>query len=252
MGMSQHDILYEMILTSSQDLGKMAGKGVRKFTGDLPGWVASDEQKQSLEKMMGQIQEEDMPDESELQKLHEEGGSAMPDKGWMESVKNMIPSMGSGGKSSKSDQQDDNETKKGEASDAGQDNGPSDKDATAKADTNIQDRKKPRKLERKPNDSKDEEIQKLRKERDEYKKKAEDTQADLRGLRDQAAGTSGDTTELVKQIEALQKKYDVSQAEKSSERKGPRKLEAQSDDADAGSTQVTKAKAQPRKLETRS
>jgi hypothetical protein len=71
-------------------LGGLAGKGVRKATGNLPGWVASDEQKQALEKMVGQIQEQDMPDEEELQRL---GKDASPDEGWMKGVKNMMPSM---------------------------------------------------------------------------------------------------------------------------------------------------------------
>ncbi|KAF2818473.1 hypothetical protein CC86DRAFT_337183 [Ophiobolus disseminans] len=216
------------------NLGEVAGKGVRKFTGKLPAWVVSDEQKQSLEKMIGQVQEEDMPDENELQKLHEEGGSAMPDEGWMTSAKDMVSSLGSGDQPSIPGQQDDGEAQKGEASDARHEE-PSTHDATTKADTKVRARNKPRKLEGKSNHDKDEEVERLRKERDEYKREAEAAQADLKGLRDQAAGSSGENQELVKQLNALQQKLEESQSETS-----------------AGSMQATKPKAQPRKLEKRS
>ena len=76
------------------DMGKLAGKGVRKATSFLPSWVASEEQKKTLEKMVGQVKEEDMPDAKELEKLQEEGGNAAPDEGWMEGVKGMMPDMG--------------------------------------------------------------------------------------------------------------------------------------------------------------
>ena len=115
---------------------------MRKFTGVLPGWVASDEQKQALEKMMGQIQEEDMPDENELKKMHEKGGSSLADEGWMSSAKGMASSMsggdaGGGGKSSGND---------------GRKEGKAEQDTTsAESATHGEEsaggRKKPRKLE---------------------------------------------------------------------------------------------------------
>ncbi|WPH00641.1 Hypothetical protein R9X50_00347100 [Acrodontium crateriforme] len=45
---------------------EVAGKGIQKITGNLPGWVATDKQKRTLEKMMGQVKDEKMPDEGEL------------------------------------------------------------------------------------------------------------------------------------------------------------------------------------------
>jgi hypothetical protein len=131
------------------NLGEMAGKGVRKATGDLPGWVASDEQKQALEKMVGQIKEEDMPDESELQTLGKQGGAAMPDEGWMKSAQNMMPSMKSEEKSP-AKQEDSNSKKQGsESSDTHKGEQPGTEASEQKKDTaNC---KKPRKLDAKSN-----------------------------------------------------------------------------------------------------
>jgi hypothetical protein len=63
------------------NLGEVAGKGIKKATGiNSWGWDATSEQKKVLEKMIGQIKEEDMPEEEEL-------GS------WAESAKGTAPSM---------------------------------------------------------------------------------------------------------------------------------------------------------------
>jgi len=125
------------LFVAIQSFGELAGKGVRKFTGKLPSWVASDEQKQALENMMGQIQEQDMPDEKELKKMHEEGGSAVVDEGWMSCAQNMVSTMGGGGDGD-GDQKQNSE-------------GP-DKKSTESAHhghENTGSRKKPRKLETK-------------------------------------------------------------------------------------------------------
>ncbi|KAF2653458.1 hypothetical protein K491DRAFT_516630 [Lophiostoma macrostomum CBS 122681] len=56
------------------NLGEMAGKGIKKATGiNSWGWKASPEQKKVLEKMVGQVNEQDMPSEEELEQL---GGDA--------------------------------------------------------------------------------------------------------------------------------------------------------------------------------
>lgn len=62
------------------NMGEVAGKGIQRITGNLPGWVATDQQKRTLEKMLGQIKEEDMPDDDELQQLGEDDGSEMVDE----------------------------------------------------------------------------------------------------------------------------------------------------------------------------
>ncbi|KAF1912778.1 hypothetical protein BDU57DRAFT_521327 [Ampelomyces quisqualis] len=110
-------------------MGGLAGKGLQKLAGNLPEWVATQEQTQALEKMIGQVKEEHMPDENELQKLQEEGGNAAPDEGWMNSIQGMLPSMKGvdkpegGKKDNDFNKQDENE------------------------ETDAETRKKPRKLE---------------------------------------------------------------------------------------------------------
>jgi hypothetical protein len=133
------------------NLGELAGKGVRKFTGDLPGWVASAEQKQALERMMGQIQEEDMPDEAELKRLHEEGGAAMPDEGWMASARNMVSSMGGTRKPSAESKQKSNEADGLGSSDSPKGKQAATGDAAQKKD--AKGRKRPRKLQSQPDNS---------------------------------------------------------------------------------------------------
>jgi hypothetical protein len=52
------------------NLGEAAGKGVSKVTGGwMPDWIASEGQKKALEKMVGQVREEEMPGNEELEKL---------------------------------------------------------------------------------------------------------------------------------------------------------------------------------------
>jgi hypothetical protein len=77
------------------DLGEIAGEGVKKVTGYcMPNWVASEEQKQALEEMIGEAKKEEMPGDEELKKMRDDDGEDMPGKGWMENTKDMLPSMG--------------------------------------------------------------------------------------------------------------------------------------------------------------
>jgi hypothetical protein len=115
------------------DVSKLAGKGIRKITGDLPGWIASDEQKKTLEKMVGQVNETDMPDENELKDLGKDAGGGSVDEGWVESAKGMMPSAFGGGSKDKSGGQD------------------KEKDGDSVQKEEGQPRKKPRKLETKSN-----------------------------------------------------------------------------------------------------
>lgn len=48
---------------------EIIGKGVQKLSGILPGWKASDDQKQQLEKMVGQVNEQERPTEKELEAM---------------------------------------------------------------------------------------------------------------------------------------------------------------------------------------
>lgn len=49
------------------DMKKGAGKGIQKITGNLPGWTATERQKRQLEKIVGQISEQDAPRKDELE-----------------------------------------------------------------------------------------------------------------------------------------------------------------------------------------
>ena len=50
-------------------LGDVAGEGVRKVMGSIPGWEATEEQKGVLEKMLGQVQEQERPGDDELRAM---------------------------------------------------------------------------------------------------------------------------------------------------------------------------------------
>ncbi|KAF2014325.1 hypothetical protein BU24DRAFT_451409 [Aaosphaeria arxii CBS 175.79] len=71
------------------NLGEVAGKGIQKVTGNLPGWEATEEQKKTLEKMIGQISEEDMPSQEELTGMSKDG----KDGSWSSWASNALPSM---------------------------------------------------------------------------------------------------------------------------------------------------------------
>lgn len=47
-------------------MGEVAGEGVRSVTGTIPGWEATEEQRKTLEKMVGQINDQDRPSEHDL------------------------------------------------------------------------------------------------------------------------------------------------------------------------------------------
>jgi len=129
------------------NMGKVAGKGMKKLTSFLPEWAASEEQKRTLEKMVGQVSEQEMPGTEELEKFKSEGGTKL-DEGWMKTAKGMMPGQK-------------------EISDATKACGAGDEDSNSKADdsqlnqqsselsalkSDNQGRKKPRKLNAKPSD----------------------------------------------------------------------------------------------------
>jgi hypothetical protein len=131
------------------NMGSLAGKGMKKLTGWLPSWAVSEEQKQSLAKMIGQVKEQKMPGAEELEKLKSEGGGGKADKGWMESAKGMMPdqnevsdaakrgAQATGGNDSKSSEGQPDQASSGES----------------KQKNDGQGRKKPRKLNAKPSGS---------------------------------------------------------------------------------------------------
>lgn len=74
------------------DLGKGAGKGIQKITGNLPGWKATENQKKQLEKMVGQINEQEAPRDDELEGWTNESTSE-EQKEAIEGAKSAMPSM---------------------------------------------------------------------------------------------------------------------------------------------------------------
>ncbi|KAF2854180.1 hypothetical protein T440DRAFT_486779 [Plenodomus tracheiphilus IPT5] len=135
------------------DLSKLAGKGIRKVTGDLPSWAASDEQKKSLEKMLEQVNDQDMPDTEELKGLVKDGGGAAMDEGWLKKMKSYLPSMpslpGFGGSKEHGNGKEQDPGPKDETEEASTSNA----DSSSKPDD--QPRKKPPKLQVKPHPEKE-------------------------------------------------------------------------------------------------
>lgn len=98
-------------------VGDVAGSAIRKVTGDLPGWVASDEQKKSLEKMLGQVKDTETPTEDELKALTGKdaaggggtsggsGGQGGGGQSWTEYAASYLPSSGGGSGNSGASQQ---------------------------------------------------------------------------------------------------------------------------------------------------
>lgn len=54
-------------------MGDVAGDAVAKVTGTLPGWEATEEQKKSLEKMIGHVNEQETPQSEELEAMRRGG-----------------------------------------------------------------------------------------------------------------------------------------------------------------------------------
>jgi hypothetical protein len=63
-------------------VGQAMGDGLRKITGDLPGWKATEEQKQALERMVYDVKEQERPQQHELLELSEGGGTIAAGKGY--------------------------------------------------------------------------------------------------------------------------------------------------------------------------
>lgn len=136
------------------DMGKGGGKLIQKITGNLPGWKATEAQKKQLEKMLGQINEQDAPGMDELESMGNEGPSEEQQE-VMDNVKAKMPSLPSGGDSNGSAPEKGQE--KGAADDSdkpAKDAGPEDEKAQDDGSETKQaaekERKKPRKLQPKP------------------------------------------------------------------------------------------------------
>lgn len=77
------------------NMGQLVGKGIRKVTGDLPGWKATDEQKATLEKMIGQVNEQEPPSTADLTHMADWETETHPGatQTWAEYGASYLPSM---------------------------------------------------------------------------------------------------------------------------------------------------------------
>ncbi|CAK1360105.1 hypothetical protein CB0940_06206 [Cercospora beticola] len=75
------------------NMGQVIGKGVRKVTGDLPSWEATDEQKKKLEEMISQANQEEMPGAKELRGMANDGwdGAKHQGKAWYKTGASYMP-----------------------------------------------------------------------------------------------------------------------------------------------------------------
>lgn len=234
------------------DFSKLAGKGMRKVTGFLPQWAASDEQKKSLEKMLGQVNEQDMPDEGELKELVEEGGGAKADEGWMKSIKEMMPNLPSwaGGKRSK-EQEDDGEqqlphdSSEKEKSGEGEENKVGDETSPTKPE--IKERKKPRKLEVKSGSKNDESNN----TQEDPKRKPQDLKKENEDLKTENEDLKRRNEELEEKLKELSSQNADAEKASDGKKKKPRKLQSRSEDSQAHSSHTADTKSQPPKLEER-
>jgi hypothetical protein len=84
-------------------LSDMAGSAIRKVTGDIPGWEATEDQQKALEKMLGQVKETDRPSDDELSAISQGGGEIQQagsapggSQSWSEYAASYVPSFGGG------------------------------------------------------------------------------------------------------------------------------------------------------------
>lgn len=63
-------------------VGEWMGEGIRKITGDIPGWKSTDEQKKALEDMVNGVREQDRPGEEELIQMTEDSAPIQAGKGY--------------------------------------------------------------------------------------------------------------------------------------------------------------------------
>lgn len=144
------------------DIAKGGGKLMQKITGNLPGWKATEAQKKQLEKMVGQINEQDTPSIQELESMGEDAGGLSGDQGKVvDDVKAKILSMPSAGGSNESAKNGGEEEKSKTEGSATYETGEKERKKPRKLQSKTEDnsppseetasaKKKPRKLERKP------------------------------------------------------------------------------------------------------
>lgn len=204
------------------DMGKGGGKIIQKITGNLPGWKATESQKKQLEKMVGQINEQDTPSKEELESLGNEGPSE-DQKEVMDNVKSKMPSMPSQDNSNEPARK--GESKEEKSQDDGDQKEQSKTDDSAKSETRQ---------------SQGEE------------KKADDDKRDTSGIEHSQDNNERpeDTDAAPQESQSNYKGAAVQTGER--ERKKPRKLLSKSENGNTSSATPASSRKQPRKLEKRS
>lgn len=78
------------------NVGKVLGKGIRKVTGDLPSWKATEDQKKKLEEMIAQANKEEMPGTKELKSMAKDGWDGAKHQGtsWYQTGASYMPGSG--------------------------------------------------------------------------------------------------------------------------------------------------------------
>lgn len=213
------------------DMEKGGSKIIEKITGSLPGWKATEAQKKQLEKMIGQINEQDTPSQEELESLGEGGLSGDQEK-VVDDVKAKMPSMPSmpsaaGSKEPSKDRNEKEETK--------QDGG--DKEEKSKAeDSATPETKAPSQAQGEEKDTAN----------------ADSDQLDTEQSKDISEKPQNTAAAQEKTQDAQSEYKDAAVQAGGKERKKPRKLHPKSEDSSPPSEELPSAKKKPRKLEKRS
>lgn len=202
------------------DMSKGAGKGIQKITGNIPGWKATESQKKQLEKMIGQINEQDAPGKDELESWGSEDVSE-DQKEVLEKAQSKLPSMPTTESLSKTDNGDDNQ----EEGEKNQNNG--------------------REIS-KPDSSREEGSTKQRSDTGSDQRR-DDNHA--KKQQDHDPGSNG--AQASSQVSQSQYNDAAVQTEEKG-RKKPRKLQVRSENGSSYPAQSTQSRKQPRKIEKRS
>lgn len=225
------------------NMGQLAGKGIQKVTGNWWSRKATDEQKQTLEKMMLQANETNMPGREELRSMRHEF-SSNSGQSWTESAKSMMPSMPWSG----SKQQDG----KGDQSKVGESGNKRQDKPTSQPANNAQQKPKGPAVGAGRSNS----NQGTRADDNAVHQLAERPKQPqpMYGTAKSASATQRDSTGRATQpaVEADSAKTGIQQGCQQQDRRKPRKLQVRSDGGNARPNANPPAeKRKPRKLETR-
>lgn len=208
------------------DIGKGAGKGIQKITGNLPGWKATESQKKQLEKMVGQINEQDAPGKDELENWGNEGASDDQNE-VLKNAKSAMPSMPVTERSEESENPE-------KSSGKGKLEGEAQKERS------------------KPEGSSEDRLRETQSDEKDWKDSKREINGDLQKQDDDTEAKEAHVGREIPNETRLTYK-DVAVQTEQEDRKKPRKLQTKPSNAGiAPSSKPPTARKQPRKLEKRS